>query len=81
MRRTLVGLAIASALLGLAGCKSAYRSTKELAVHSQDIVYLKDDRTDLCFAVLAIQNAPGTAIRDLTMAPVPCANLRGVKTQ
>ncbi len=72
--------AVLALLLGLS-CKSGYQSTSEVSIHGQDLVYLHDQRTDLCFAVLALQNPAGTSIRELTMASVPCEKLSGVPTQ
>ena len=66
--------------LGVAGCKSAYRSTSEVSISGEDIVYLQDQRTKLCFAVLALQNPMGTKIREMKMVSVPCDTLQKVMT-
>ncbi len=68
-------------LLMTAGCTSWHKAAHDVNVSGEDIVYLKDDRTDLCFAVLFITNKIGTSVRETTMAPVPCENLKGVATR
>lgn len=74
---------IALFLIGLCimACKSGYRSTSEVSVTGEDIVYLRDQRTDLCFAVLALENPLGTKIRQVAMVSVPCDSLQDVKTK
>ena len=67
--------------LGVVRCKSSYRSTSEISISSEDIVYLRDQRTNLCFAILALQNPLGTKIREMTMASVPCDTLENVMTK
>lgn len=69
------------ALAGVAACKSSYRSTSEVSVAGGDVVYLRDERTDLCFAVLALQNPAGTSIKELAMTSVPCEKLSKVRTR
>jgi len=84
MRQTLrcgAVLLVLLAIVILAGCKSGYRSTAEVSVSGGDVVYLRDERTGLCFAVLALQNPVGTRIREMAMTGVPCENLRAVTTR
>lgn len=81
MLRFCVGLLALLAALGTVACKTSYRSTSEITVSSQDIVYLRDERTSLCFAVLALQNPAGTSIREMTMTSVPCEKLDRVSTR
>jgi hypothetical protein len=76
----MLGFLVFAALVA-AGCKSGYRSTAEVSIRGQDLVYLRDERTDLCFAVLALENPAGTNIQELAMSSVPCEKLAGVRTQ
>ncbi len=74
-----------AALLMLAAaagsCKKQYKTTADVTAHAEDIVYLRDERTGLCFAVLALQNPAGTTIEQITMTEVPCKRLEGVPTR
>ena len=74
----LAGLAMLSVLTA---CTSWHESTTDVTVQGKDIVYLRDDRTDLCFAVLFMANAAGTSIREMSMASVPCEKLKGVSVR
>jgi len=67
--------------LGFISCKSGYRSTAEVTLSGSDVVYLRDDRTGLCFAVLVMQNPTGTSIKEMSMTSVPCEKLGGVSTK
>lgn len=65
----------------LTACTTWHESTTEVTVHGKDIVYLRDERTDLCFAVLFMANAVGTSVRQMSMTPVPCEKLKGVEVR
>jgi hypothetical protein len=77
----LFGILLFVALVATMGCKSGYRSTSKVSVSGRDVVYLRDPRTDLCFAVLAVQNPAGTSISEVAMTGVPCEKLAQVQTQ
>lgn len=74
-----VALLVAAALLG--ACKKQYKTTPDVTAHGDDVVYLRDERTGLCFALLALQNPAGTSIQQITMTDVPCERLEGVETR
>jgi len=60
------------------GCTHWHESTADVTVRGSDIVYLRDERADLCFAVLFLENAAGTSVREMSMTSVPCEKLQGV---
>ena len=64
-----------------AGCTSWHSAATDVNVSGEDIVYLKDDRTDLCYAVLFVANKVGTSIKQMSMTSVPCDSLEGVSTK
>lgn len=74
-------VAVLALLLMTAGCTSWHKAARDVNVSGEDIVYLKDDRTDLCFAVLFLSNKVGTSVETTAMVPVPCENLEGVATR
>lgn len=77
--RQAAGLAALAALAaGTPACTGWHRAAKDVNVTGEDIVYLRDERTDLCFAVLYLQNKVGTSITDATMTAVPCESLGNV---
>jgi hypothetical protein len=63
------------------GCTSMHRGATDVNVSGEDIVYLKDERTNLCFAVLFIQNKVGTSVRTMGMTDVPCEDLGHAPTK
>ena len=63
------------------GCTSMHKGATDVNVSGEDIVYLKDERTNLCFAVLFIQNKLGTSIRTMGMTKVPCEDLGQAPTK
>ncbi len=65
-------------MLGGSACTSWHRATTDPNVSGEDIVYLKDDRADLCYAVLFMSNKAHTSIRTMGMTSVPCDKLQGV---
>ena len=65
-------------VLGLTGCTSWHRAATDPNVNGEDIVYLKDDRAGLCYAVLFISNKAHTSINSMGMTSVPCDKLQGV---
>ncbi len=74
-------VALMAAGVALGACKRHYKTTPEVTAHGDDVVYLRDERTGLCFAVLALQNPAGTTIEQITMTEVPCERLEGVETR
>jgi hypothetical protein len=74
-------VAFLALMLMTAGCTSWHKAAHDVNVSGEDIVYLKDDRTDLCFAVLFVTNKVGTSVKNVTMAPVPCENLKGISAR
>ena len=79
MMRTRVASLIGFAMLSvLTACTSWHESTTDVTVHGSDIVYLRDERADLCFAVLFMANAAGTSVNQMSMTSVPCEKLQGV---
>jgi hypothetical protein len=65
-------------MLGAIGCTSWQKGVTDPALKGQDIVYLRDDRTDLCFAVLMLGNKVNTKVSDMAMTQVPCSSLGNV---
>ena len=63
------------------GCTSLHKGTTDVNVSGEDIVYLKDERTNLCFAALFIQNKLGTSVRTMGMTRVPCEDLGHAPTR
>ncbi len=63
------------------GCTSMHKGATDVNVSGEDIVYLKDERTNLCFAVLFIQNKVGTSVRTMGMTSVPCEDLGHAPTK
>ncbi len=84
MKATLRGFVLAAILLALAaagGCTESYRSTGDLTVSGRDVVYIRDERTGLCFAVLALQNPAATSVTEMAMTRVPCQALSGLDSE
>ncbi|MFQ5701578.1 MAG: hypothetical protein ACE5HU_07025 [Acidobacteriota bacterium] len=80
--RSSIALLLLVALAALTmTCTSWQRGTTDVNVTGQDIVYLKDERTNLCFAVLFLRNKVGTSVNDMAMTSVACADLDGVPTR
>ncbi len=75
---TLIGLAM---LCVVAACTRWHEATTDVTVHGSDIVYLRDERANLCFAVLFMANAAGTSVNEMSMTSVPCENLQGVEAR
>lgn len=59
----------------LASCTSWQEAASDVPVRGGDVVYLKDERTDLCFAVLYLKNKVGTKVSDMAMTSVPCGKI------
>lgn len=80
-RRMLVITLLAACLAAASACTGMHRAAKDVNVSGEDVVYLKDERTNLCFAVLYLQNKVGTSVSEMAMTPVPCEALGGVPTR
>ena len=65
----------------ISGCTSMHKGATDVNVSGEDIVYLKDERTNLCFATLFIQNKIGTSVRMMGMTQVPCEDLGHAPTR
>jgi hypothetical protein len=65
----------------VSGCTSLHKGATDVNVSGEDIVYLKDERTNLCFAALFIQNKIGTSVRMMGMTRVPCEDLGNTPTR
>ena len=59
-------------------CTSWHKAATDVNVSGESIVYLKDDRTNLCFAVLFIGNKTSTSLETMGMTSVSCEDLEGV---
>jgi hypothetical protein len=68
-------LAAECVVLAVGSCIQSYAPTKKVSVSGEDIVYVRDERTGLCFAVLFLANPAGTAVNEMAMAAVPCENV------
>ena len=79
--RTAVVLTPILFVLLLSGCTSMHKGVTDVNVSGEDIVYLKDERTNLCFAALFIQNKIGTSVRMMGMTRVPCEDLGNTPTK
>ena len=76
MRRTTLWIVGALAVcLTIAACTSWQKGVDDVNIHGEDIIYLRDNRTKLCFAVLYLGNKVGTSVADMSMTAVPCENL------
>ncbi len=64
--------------LATVGCTRWHTAATDPNISGEDIVYLKDDRANLCYAVLFVSNKVGTSVRTMGMTTVPCENLQGV---
>ncbi len=64
--------------LATVGCTSWHKAATDPNISGEDIVYLKDDRANLCYAVLFVSNKIGTSVRTIGMTNVPCESLAGV---
>lgn len=60
------------------GCTSWHTAATDPNISGEDIVYLKDDRANLCYAVLFVSNKLHTSVRTMGMTSVPCESLAGV---
>ena len=66
------------AALAAAGCTSWHAAATDPNISGEDIVYLKDDRANLCYAVLFVSNKVRTSVHTMGMTTVPCESLTGV---
>ena len=64
--------------LATVGCTSWQQAATDPNISGEDIVYLKDDRANLCYAVLFLSNKLHTKVRTMGMTTVPCESLSGV---
>lgn len=64
--------------LATVGCTSWHTAATDPNISGEDIVYLKDDRANLCYAVLFVSNKIHTSVRAMGMTSVPCESLSGV---
>jgi len=64
--------------LATVGCTSWHTAATDPNISGEDIVYLKDDRANLCYAVLFVSNKIHTSVRTMGMTSVPCESLSGV---
>ena len=77
----LTPILLALCVLLLGGCTSLHKGVTDVNVNGEDIVYLKDERTNLCFAALFIQNKVGTTVKMMGMISVPCEVLGNTPTR
>ena len=75
------GLCLVMLFLSSTGCTDWYQAATDVDVYGRDIVYLKDDRTNLCFALLFLENKVGTDVEEMGMTQVPCENLDGLEVR
>lgn len=75
MRRALAVLFLVGVT---AGCTSWQSGVNDVNLSGEDILYLKDERTDLCFAVLVLGNKMGTSVSQMAMTNVDCSALGNV---
>lgn len=66
-------------LLLLGSC--SVNTSGNVNIDADDIQYVKDDRTGLCFAIVASRKAMSTDATGLGMACVPCDSLKNVKVK
>lgn len=66
------------ATLATVACTSWHTAATDPNISGEDIVYLKDDRANLCYAVLFVANKVHTSVRTMGMTSVPCESLAGV---
>ena len=74
-------LALLLLLLATTGCTSWHKAAGDVNVGGEDVVYLKDDRTNLCFAVLFLGNKTGTSVENMGITAVPCEKLENVSVR
>jgi len=78
-------LAVAAAVVifaaGAMSCTGWQRAAHDVNVSGEDIVYLRDERTNLCFAVLYLENMIGTKVKHMAITSVPCEALGTVPTR
>ena len=69
MNKTLLALFVVI-VIGLTGCST--RTSGDVIVYANEIKYVKDYRTNLCFAFLASRKAGHFNMSGMGMANVPC---------
>ena len=71
-------LLVSMLVLVTLGCTGWHGAATDLNISGQDIVYLKDERANLCYAVLFITNKAHTSVRTMGMTTVSCDSIKGV---
>jgi len=57
-------------LISLAGC--AYPGSGRMSISGNSVVYTYDERTNLCFAAVALTKPFNTEIEQFSMTAIPC---------
>lgn len=71
-------LVLGTSLL-LASCSVGTSKISESDIDPDDVTYFKDNRTGLCFGILASKKAQSMSSTGLGIACVPCEALKNVK--